>query len=122
MYSEMLRECCMNSRGHLGLSFSLRQFAGEAPLAGMSAFAQSRSRGSVYLWDSAHKERYMIDEKQNPKQQSEQQPQQANNQPSGQQQDRKPVHTSQQQDSQKDQKNTEVNEKQPDQSQDRKAS
>ena len=55
----------------------------------------------------------MTDEKQNPKQQSEQQPQQANNQPSGQQQDRKPIHTSQQQDSQKDQKNTEVKEKRP---------
>ena len=112
----------MTSRGHLGLSFSLRQFAREALWAGMSAFAQSPSRGSVYLWDSAYKEEHMTDEKQNPKQQSEQQPQQANNQPSGQQQDRKPVQTSQQQDSQKDQKNTEVKEKQPDQSQGRKAS
>jgi hypothetical protein len=68
------------------------------------------------------KERRMTDEKQNPKQQSERQPQQENKQPSGQQQDRKPVRTPQQQDSQKAQKNTEVKEKQPDQSQNRKAS
>jgi hypothetical protein len=94
----------MNPPGTTQAVISLRRFAGEAPWAEMSAFAQSRSRGLVYLCDSAHKEKHMIEEKQNPKQESEHQPQQANNQPSGQQQDREPVQTPQQQDSQKDRK------------------
>ena len=64
----------------------------------------------------------MTDEKQNPQQQSGQQPQQENKQPFGQQQDRKPSQGSQQLDSERDPRNADAKEGQPDQSQNRKAS
>jgi len=64
----------------------------------------------------------MIDEKQNPTQQSGQQPQQENKPTSGQQQDRKPSQGSQPQDGQREPRNAGAKEEQPDQSPNRKAS
>jgi hypothetical protein len=64
----------------------------------------------------------MIDEKQNPQQQSGQQPQPENKQPSGQQEDRKPSQGSQPQDGQREPRNAGAKEEHPDQSQNRKAS
>ena len=87
----------------------------------MSAIAQTRS-GIQRSLGNHRKGEYMTDEKQDPKQQSGQQPQQENKQPFGQQQDRKPGQGVQQQDSPRDQKNADAKEEQPDQSQNRKAS
>jgi hypothetical protein len=64
----------------------------------------------------------MIDEKQNPQQQSGQQPQQENKPASGQQQDRKPSQGSPQPDIPREPRNADTKEEQPDQSQNRKAS
>src|SRR6202043_3824521 len=62
----------------------------------MSAIAQTRS-GIQRRLGNHRKGEYMTDEKQDPKQQSGQQPQQENKQPFGQQQDRKPGQGVQQQ-------------------------
>jgi len=64
----------------------------------------------------------MIDEKQNPQQQSGQQPQQENKPTSGQQPDRKPSQGSPQPDIPREPRNADAKEEQPDQSQNRKAS